>query len=115
MQMDFERTRHGATSSEQAAARGPALLPQLPKLQEEDDIEQYLSTFERMAEAYLWQKHEWAVHLIPLLTGKARSAFVTMSPALSMDYDRVKDVILRKYEINPRDKLTEILLTGHTS
>lgn len=101
MQMDLERTRYGATSAERSATRGPALVPRLPKLQEDDDIEQYLTTFERMAEVYLWPKEDWAVHLIPLLTGKARSAFVAMSPALSLDYDRVKEVILKKYEISP--------------
>ncbi|XP_067281115.1 uncharacterized protein [Pseudorasbora parva] len=100
MQMDVERTRHGAATADQSASRGLAPVPQLPKLQEEDDIEQYLTTFERMAEVYLWPKEDWAIHLIPLLTGKARSAFIAMSPVLSLDYDRVKEAILKKYEIS---------------
>ncbi len=67
MQMDLEWTRYGATSAERSATRGPALVPRLPMLQEDDDIEQYLTTFERMAEVYLWPKEDWAVHLIPLI------------------------------------------------
>ncbi len=39
MQMDLERTRYGATSAERSATQGPALVPRLPKLQEDDDIE----------------------------------------------------------------------------
>lgn len=101
MQMDLERNRYGGTSAEQSATQGPARVPQLPQLQEVDDIEQYFTIFERMAEVYLWKKEDWAVHLIPFLTGKARSAFVAMSPALSLDYDKVKEVILKKYEISP--------------
>lgn len=64
MQMDLERNRYGGTSAEQSATQGPARVPQLPQLQEVDDIEQYLTTFERMAEVYLWRKEDWAVHLI---------------------------------------------------
>lgn len=100
MQLEVESTRHGATTADQSASRGLAPVPQLPKLQGDDDIEHYLTTFERMAEVYLWPKEDWAIHLIPLLTGKARSAFVAMSPALSLDYDRVKEAILKKYEIS---------------
>ncbi|XP_057693505.1 uncharacterized protein LOC130916648 [Corythoichthys intestinalis] len=78
-------------------------MPQLPKLQklsEEDDIEHFLITFERIAAACRWPKVDWAFHLIPLLTGKARSAFVHMDVDVSMNYDQVKSAILQKYEIN---------------
>jgi len=76
-------------------------VPPLPKLQDSDDVEHFLTTFERLAEVYRWPREDWAIHLIPLLTGKARSAFVAMAPAFTSDYDKVKEVILKKYEINP--------------
>lgn len=38
--------------------------------------------------------------LVPYLTGKARSAYVAMDMDRAMDYDRVKEAILNKYEIN---------------
>ncbi|XP_047231927.1 zinc finger and SCAN domain-containing protein 12-like [Girardinichthys multiradiatus] len=53
-----------------------------------------------MASACRWPRTYWAFHLIPLLTGKARSAFVHMDVDLSMIYDQVKLAILQKYEIN---------------
>lgn len=100
MQMDLDRARHGALSSERSVARVLDYMPQLPKLQDTDDIEHFLTTFERLAEVYKWPKEDWAIHLVPLLTGKARSAFVAMSPAHTTDYEKVKEVILKKYEIN---------------
>lgn len=97
--MDLEHGRQGALSSERSVARVFDHIPQLPKLQNTDDIEHFLTTFERLAEVYKWPKEDWAIHLVPLLTGKARSAFVAMSPAYTSDYEKVKD-ILKKYEVN---------------
>ncbi|XP_043959103.1 uncharacterized protein LOC122823502, partial [Gambusia affinis] len=75
--------------------REPKLHPLLP----DDDIEHFLTTFERMAQVCRWPREEWAIRLIPLLTGKARSAYVLMDFADSEDYDKVKAAILQKYEI----------------
>ncbi|XP_043996041.1 uncharacterized protein LOC122844529 [Gambusia affinis] len=74
--------------------------PKLQKLSEEDDIEHFLITFERIACVCRWPKKDWAFQLIPLLTGKARSAYVHMDMDESMDYNNVKAAILQKYEIN---------------
>uniref|UniRef100_A0A1A8AN70 Gypsy retrotransposon integrase 1 n=1 Tax=Nothobranchius furzeri TaxID=105023 RepID=A0A1A8AN70_NOTFU len=71
----------------------PKILPLSP----EDDTEHYLMTFERIATVCQWSK-EWAIQLIPLLTGKARSAYV-LTDIDSCVYEKVKDVILAKYEI----------------
>lgn len=99
MQLDMERIRHGEVPDKPA----PKVIdrePRLARLEDSDDIEHYLLTFERLAEVYQWPKEDWAIHLIPLLTGKARSAFVAMDPSHSQDYDCVKTAILKKYEIN---------------
>lgn len=75
--------------------------PRLEKLTESDDVEHFLFTFERIAAACRWPKSEWVFRLIPLLTGKARGAYVHMDFDDSCDYDDVKPAILRKYDINP--------------
>ncbi|XP_056104612.1 uncharacterized protein LOC130083558 [Rhinichthys klamathensis goyatoka] len=75
--------------------------PRLEKLTDNDDIEHFLITFERIAVACRWQKADWIFQLIPLLTGKARSAYVHMDSDDSLDYDQVKSAILAKYDINP--------------
>lgn len=89
-----------------AAATPPLAMPMewsrraIPKLEEGEDIEQYLMTFERLATAYCWPKENWAVILVPHLTGKARAAYVAMDPSHTMNYDRVREAILQKFEIN---------------
>ncbi len=75
----------------------------IPRFEEGDDIEQYLTTFERLATAYRWPREDWAVYLVPYLSGKARSAYVAMDMNQAMDYDRVKEAILIKYEINEEE------------
>ncbi|KAL2087883.1 hypothetical protein ACEWY4_016711 [Coilia grayii] len=72
----------------------------VPKLEEGDDIEQYLTTFERLAGAYRWPRADWPVYLVPYLVGRARAAYVAMDIEEAMDYDKVKEAILMKYEIN---------------
>ncbi|XP_062843840.1 disco-interacting protein 2 homolog C isoform X9 [Trichomycterus rosablanca] len=48
-----------------------------------------------------WPKTDWAFHLVPLLDGKARVAYVAMDANEVSDFDKVKEAILRKFEINP--------------
>ncbi len=98
--MDLEQNRQGASTSEWSVTRVIDHMPQLSKLQDTDDIEHFLTTFERLAEVYKCTMEDWAIHLVPLLTGKARAAFVAMSPTYTSDYERVKEAILQKYEIN---------------
>ena len=74
--------------------------PAVPKLEEGDDIEQYLTTFERLAAAYRWPRTEWAVYLVPYLTVRARAAYVAMDILEAMDYSKVREAILSKYEIS---------------
>ncbi|XP_038132871.1 uncharacterized protein LOC119777932 [Cyprinodon tularosa] len=63
--------------------------PKLEKLTAEDDVEHFLTTFERIAAAYRWPQSDWVFHLIPLLTGKARCAYVNMDVDDSLEYGKV--------------------------
>jgi len=56
-------------------------------------------TFERIALACRWLKQDWVFHLIPLLTGKARGAYVHLDMDDSRDYDKIRAAILHKYEV----------------
>ncbi len=100
MQLDLERTRVSGTTSDGTAARVKDQEPRLARLEDTEDIEHFLTTFERLAEVYQWPRGDWAIRLIPLLTGKARSAFVAMNPSQTQDYDQLKQAILKKYEIS---------------
>lgn len=75
--------------------------PRMAVYEEDEDIEHYLTTFERLATASQWPSDAWALSLMPLLRGKARAAFVAMNSDDTRDYVKVKKAILRKFEIRP--------------
>ena len=58
----------------------------LTKLTESEDIEAYLTTFERMMSAHEVDKEKWAFKLAPNLSGKAQLAYA------AMDSDDAKDL-----------------------
>ena len=72
----------------------------LSKLTDQDDIEAYLLTFERMMQAHHIDPAQWVFRLAPQLTGKAQQAYAALSTDESDKYDSVKKAILRRYNIN---------------
>nr|XP_020445498.1 zinc finger protein 496 [Monopterus albus] len=76
-------------------------MPRLEKLSDNDDIEHFWTTFEQIVAACRRSEGDWVFHLIPLLTGKARGAYVHMDLDDAQDYEKVKSAILTKYDINP--------------
>ena len=64
-----------------------------------DDIEAYLTTFDRTMQAFNVAKEQWVYQLVPQLTGKAQQAFSAMETSDSGDYDLVKIAILKRYNI----------------
>lgn len=94
--------RDSSSDVSQAVEQPRAMTePRLQPLNEDDDVEHFLTTFERIATACRWPRIDWAVRLVPLLTGKARSAYVNMDINESLIYDSVKAAVLKKYDINP--------------
>ena len=72
----------------------------LTRLAENDDIEAYLTTFERIMVAHEVKKEHWSFKLAPQLTGKAQQAYAALAPEDVGSYDAVKTAILRRYNIN---------------
>lgn len=72
----------------------------LTRLTDADDIESYLTTFERMMTAYEIDKARWAFKLAPQLTGRAQQAYAALDPSDAECYATVKAAILRRYNIN---------------
>ena len=69
--------------------------PKLTKFCEaSDDVEAYLTTFERLMGAHEVDTTRWAYLLAPQLTGRAQQAFAAGS------YEDVKAAILVRYDIN---------------
>ena len=70
------------------------------KLTEADDIEAYLTTFERLMQAYEVPQERWAFKLAPQLVGKAQQAYAALNPDDAKDYATLKKAILLQYDIN---------------
>ena len=70
------------------------------KLSEEDEVDVYFRTFERIAETCGVEKSKWAIMLAPKLTGKAMKAYAALNMEQSKEYEIVKKVVLEKYEVN---------------
>eukprot|EP00105_Crassostrea_gigas_P046081 XP_019930229.1 PREDICTED: uncharacterized protein LOC105347349 [Crassostrea gigas] len=79
----------------------------LPKYVEGEDIDVFLRSFERLATLHKWQKAEWALRLIPQLTGKALDTYARLGEVEANDYDVIKNAILKRYNLTAstyRDK-----------
>ena len=72
----------------------------LTKLGESDDVEAYLTTFERMIAAYGVDRSQCVYRLAPHLTGKAQQAYAAMPTEDASTYDEVKAAVLRRYNIS---------------
>lgn len=89
-----------AREDERVRSAGRHEQLKLTKLTESEDIEAYLTTFERMMVVYEVTVDKWAYRLAPLLTGKAQQAYAALSVADAHNYARVKESILRRYDIS---------------
>lgn len=68
----------------------------LQKMTAQDDVEAYLTTFERTAEREKWPKEEWAGLLAPYLAGDAQKAYFDLELKDAQDYDKLKGEILTR-------------------
>ena len=74
--------------------------PTLTKLDVNDDVEAYLTTFERQMRAFDITEDQWSLYLAPQLTGRAQQAYAALDGDEAADYETVKTAILRRFAIN---------------
>ena len=71
----------------------------LSPLQEGEDIERFLTTFERTMVMRDIIEDEWIQHLLPILTGTARETYHDVD--VDASYHQLKQAILLRYEVIP--------------
>ena len=68
---------------------------------QEKEIDKYFLHFEKVAENLKWPKEHWTLLLQSVVIGKAREIYTQLSLEQSSDYDKVKELILKAYELVP--------------
>ncbi|MEW8548415.1 MAG: hypothetical protein AB2693_33340, partial [Candidatus Thiodiazotropha sp.] len=77
-----------------------AKIPKLPPFNEKhDNMDAYLKRFERFAENAGWAKKNWATNLSALVQGKALDVYSRLSPADALDYDKLKEALLKRFQL----------------
>ena len=71
----------------------------LTRLSEKDNIEAYLTTFERVMQAHEIPTSHWALNLTRQLTGRAQQAYAALNQEDARSYAKIKAAILRRYNI----------------
>ena len=68
---------------------------------QEKEVDKYFLHFEKVAENLKWPKEHWTLLLQSVVIGKAREIYTQLSLEQSSDYGKVKEVILKAYELVP--------------
>jgi hypothetical protein len=77
--------------------------PRCANIQDEDDVENYLSLFEQHMETFgVPQESSWMTHLRPLLSGQALSAFQTIPWGEVNNYQTVKAALLQRFGLDQK-------------
>ncbi|RUS70943.1 hypothetical protein EGW08_021288 [Elysia chlorotica] len=90
----------GSTRSVHEGEHSKFKMPKLPAfVDRKDDLDSWLLRFERFATTSGWPKESWCTPLSALLTGRALEAFCRLSETEATDYDRVKEVLQKRYNL----------------
>lgn len=79
---------------------GPGVKFKIARLSDADDIEAYLTTFEHLMTVDSIDLATWAIRQALQLAGRAQQAYAAMREFEATDYDKMKEAILRHYNIS---------------
>ncbi|GFN97917.1 sulfotransferase [Plakobranchus ocellatus] len=93
----FKNEPNGSSASSSDAG---AKHPKLPNfLDGRDDLDIWLTRFERFAESNGWSREKWLSSLCALLTGRALYCYGRLSAEQAKDYDKVKEALMKRYDL----------------
>ncbi|XP_064100696.1 uncharacterized protein LOC135211309 [Macrobrachium nipponense] len=67
----------------------------------EEDVSEFFISFERIAKKLNWPRDMWTTLIQCRLKGKSQRVYNTLNEGLSSDYDSVKAIILKAYDLVP--------------
>ncbi|KAL8568227.1 hypothetical protein ACOMHN_027750 [Nucella lapillus] len=71
----------------------------MPYFEDSDDIDSYISQFERLAKLQGWSQESWAIRLGALLKGKSREVYTGLTDEEASDYSILKNALLLKHRV----------------
>lgn len=77
-----------------------AALKLVPQFSEEE-VNEFFVSFEKIAKKLAWPKDLWTTLVQCRLVGKAQRVYNNLSDDLSADYDTVKSIVLKAYDLVP--------------
>ena len=100
-ELELARLSISSTRSEQGTHFNVCKFIKLVPRFNEKEVSKFFESFEKVASQLKWPKDYWAIMLQAVLTGKAQVAYSSMSAEESASYDKVKQAILKAYELVP--------------
>ena len=100
-ELELARLGISSTRSEQGTHFNVCKFIKLVPRFNEKEVSKFFESFEKVASQLKWPKDYWAIMLQAVLTGKAQVAYSSMSAEESASYDKVKQAILKAYELVP--------------
>ena len=100
-ELELARLGISSTSSEQSTHFNVCKCIKLVPRFNEKEVSKFFESFEKVASQLKWPKDYWAIMLQAVLTGKAQVVYSSMSAEESASYDKVKQAILKAYELVP--------------
>lgn len=101
LELEQEKSKSNHQSSESSVMFEPYRVCRLVPPFSEDEVDQYFTHFEKVAQNLAWPKECWPTLLQTVFKGKARQAYNDLSHQDSQDYDTVKLTVLKSYELVP--------------
>ncbi|XP_073242186.1 uncharacterized protein [Porites lutea] len=100
-ELELAHLGQGRNDTERAEVREDrAKAPKLLSFVDgKDDLDAYLQRFERFATTAKWEKTGRASKLSALLSGLALEVYSRLSEEAAQDYDRVKLVLMKRYDL----------------
>ncbi|XP_076743966.1 uncharacterized protein LOC143419988 [Maylandia zebra] len=75
----------------------------VPRMGDGDDPQIFLETFRATAEACQWPREEWAPRLLPLLSGEAQTAALSLPPASRSSFPDVSRAVVDRLGLTAED------------
>ncbi|XP_026003826.1 uncharacterized protein LOC113009615 [Astatotilapia calliptera] len=75
----------------------------VPRMGDGDDPQVFLETFRATAEACQWPREEWAPRLLPLLSGEAQTAALSLPPASRSSFADVSRAVVDRLGLTAED------------